>query len=47
MHTIGQAMRESGVPRSDVFLVSKVASFLPMGYNETFAQVLFSLVSRT
>ena len=31
MRTIGQAMVESGVPRSEIFLVSKLGSQLAMG----------------
>lgn len=29
------AMTASGVPRSELFYVSKVGQYLPMGYNET------------
>ena len=36
---IGQAVRESGVPRSEIFITSKVGGG-PLGYNETKAQFL-------
>jgi diketogulonate reductase-like aldo/keto reductase len=35
---VGIAMRNSGVPRGEIFLTSKVGPYLAMGYNETFGQ---------
>lgn len=37
--TIGLAMKQSGVPRSQIFLLSKVGSGQPMGYNDTLNQM--------
>lgn len=38
VETIGEAMRASGVARSRIFLLQKVGSGLPMGYNDTLTQ---------
>ena len=36
--SVGQAMRESGVPRSEIFLTTKVGPTDPLGYNDTMEQ---------
>lgn len=36
--SVGQAMRESGVARSDIFLTTKVGPTNPLGYNDTLSQ---------
>ena len=40
---MGAAMKESGVDRKDIFLVSKIGSGLPMGVRETDQQVAWML----
>lgn len=32
---VGRAIRESGVPRSEIFFQTKIGPYLPMGFNET------------
>jgi diketogulonate reductase-like aldo/keto reductase len=36
---VGQALAASGIPRDELFVVSKVGPYLPMGFNETLMQV--------
>lgn len=36
--SVGIAMQQSGVARSQIFLLQKVGSGLPMGYNDTMQQ---------
>lgn len=36
--SVGKAMAASGVPRSDIFLLSKVGPSQPLGYNDSLAQ---------
>jgi len=36
--SVGTAMRESGVARSDIFLTTKVGPSNPLGYNDTLSQ---------
>jgi diketogulonate reductase-like aldo/keto reductase len=37
-NAVGRAIRESAVPRSDIFFQTKVGPYLAMGYNETLSQ---------
>jgi diketogulonate reductase-like aldo/keto reductase len=42
-YSVGVAMAESGVARSDIFLLQKLGNWNPMGYNDTFSQFDFML----
>ena len=42
-YSVGVAMAESGVARSDIFLLSKTGNWNPMGYNDTLSQFDFLL----
>jgi diketogulonate reductase-like aldo/keto reductase len=40
VHRISHGLvRLAGIPRNQIFLTSKVGPYLPLGYNETLAQV--------
>lgn len=39
MRSVGEAMQESGLPRDDIFLLSKVGPIYPLGFDDALAQV--------
>lgn len=40
--SVGKAMKASGVPRKDIFLLQKVGNTNPMGFNDTLTQTASS-----